>query len=390
MGRVWRRVTCNAVNNAVCRQELEDLVQNLAVSTNVFCAHTLPMTLIQKVVVMSAKRLRISYVTCYPASIMRGGLEIQAERTVRALSQIDDIEMVRFTPETEQLGDLVHFFGTFDYFWDIAEHCVRQGVPYVCSPVYLTGTSGFSMKLRRIRKRYIDRSYPRKLHKLYTQAKLLFANTEAEESNLRNFFGASVPPMVRTPNGIEERFFRATPDLFRSETGIAGPFVLHSGRLESRKNQLSLIQAMAGLDADLVLLGREADDEYVAKCRAASGPRVHYIGELDNNSPLIPSMNAAAALFCLPSFSEVLSLSAFEAAATGTPVILGNTWGAEEYFGSQARYVRPGSISEIRNAIQAALSEPQKRQERRSYFEERYSWTGVAQLMADNYRKVVG
>ena len=332
---------------------------------------------------------KITYVICYPGGITCGGLEIQAAKTLQALNAQGEVEVDIFTPHTKQLGDLVHFFGNYEYFWEIARLCVDAGVPYVCSPVFLSKRHGFSLKFKALGTRFVEHSYPKYLKRLYEKAQRLITLTKLEEQNLKIYFGNSLPPLVRIPNGVHERFTTATPDLFVETTGIKSPFVLHSGSIEPRKNQHRLIEATRDLDLDVVLIGREAEKAYLEKCRAIAHSRVHFLGELSSDNPLIASTNVAATMFCMPSFAEVLSLSALEAAVTGTPLILSNTWGAEEYFGHFAKYVSPRSVPEIRQALEETLKQAPDRDTQKAHFASRYSWDAVALSLLKEYKLIL-
>ncbi|MCW3053735.1 MAG: hypothetical protein JWN14_2905, partial [Chthonomonadales bacterium] len=78
-----------------------------------------------------------------------------------------------------------------------------------------------------------------------------------------------------------------------------------------------------------------------------------------------------------------------EAAAAGASMVLGNTWGAEEYFGSQARYVNPSSVPEIRAAIEACLAHPPDREKQKEYFAAHFSWEAVAQKLQSEYKAIL-
>ncbi|MGC3967136.1 MAG: glycosyltransferase [Pirellulales bacterium] len=93
--------------------------------------------------------------------------------------------------------------------------------------------------------------------RLYHSADLLLPNSQAEAEQLMRLF--QVPPSrIRiVPNGVEEHFADADPQLFRTHIGWDN-FVLCPGRIEPRKNQLSLIRALHGSGIRLVFAGEAA------------------------------------------------------------------------------------------------------------------------------------
>lgn len=320
--------------------------------------------------------------------LVGGGLENQAEATKAALEE-RGWEVDVHQPLNRTLGDIVHFFGTFDSYWDLARQCQVRGVPYVCSPVFLPPVRGAALSLRALRKRLTDRTIFRGQRKLYEQAARLFTLSRIEQRNLRVYFGEKLAPFVSVPNGVSARFADATPDLFREQMSNDRPVVICTGRLVARKNQLTLIKAMAGIDADLVLYGSLDDRSYVESCRAAAASNVHFLGEVSSDDPTLASAYAAAEVFCQPSRMEVLSLSALEATCAGAKLVLSDSWGAEEFFGQDASYCPADDVGRWRAAIQNALAAPVDRAERRKRYAATYSWPSVAAQIEAQYRQVL-
>jgi glycosyltransferase involved in cell wall biosynthesis len=131
-------------------------------------------------------------------------------------------------------------------------------------------------------------------------------------------------------------------------------YVLCVGRLEIRKNQLMLIQALRNTGIPLVLIGKESDSGYSKLVHSFAGENVHFIGEIANSSSLLASAYAGAKVFCLPSWSEGAPISALEAAASGVPLVLSNRSGEFEYFKDEAFYCDPMDPEDIKGKILAA------------------------------------
>jgi glycosyltransferase involved in cell wall biosynthesis len=330
----------------------------------------------------------VTFVLSLHGGLVGGGLENQAEATKAALEERGwDIEIHQ--PLNRSLGDLVHFFGTFDSYWDVARQCQVRGVPYVCSPVFLPPVQGAALSLRAIRKRLTDRTIYRGQRKLYQQAARLFTLSRIEQRNLRTYFGEHLAPFVPIPNGVSEQFASASPDAFRAAHPFGRPVVICTGRLAERKNQLSLIRAVAGVEVDLVLYGAMDDEGYVAQCRAEAGSNVHLLGALPPGDPMLSSAYAAAEVFCQPSRMEVLSLSALEAACGGARLVLSDAWGAEEFFGGDAVYCPPDDVARWREAIQSALARAHQRDDQRKRYASTYAWPSVAAQIDAQYRQVL-
>lgn len=331
---------------------------------------------------------RVTFVLSLHGGLVRGGLEIQAEATQSALhSQGWDVQ-VHQSMECH-LGDLVHFFGTFDGYWDVARQCIERGVPYVCSPVFLPPVHGPALRLRALRKRLTDRTSFRGQRKLYRHAARLFTLTRAEVANLRTYFGSGLAPCVPVPNGVAGMFGTANPDAFRAAHPFDRPIVICTGRITDRKNQLAVVRACQDLPVEVVFFGPTDDAEYLDKCLRESAGNVHVLGTLPANDPVLASAYASAEVFCLPSRMEVLSLSALEAACAGAKLVLSDTWAADEFFGDDALYCSPDDVSCLRDAICAQLERKEDRCARRAHYAERYAWDHVAGLIDAQYRQVL-
>lgn len=331
--------------------------------------------------------MRVTFVARLDAGLFYGGGELQLLRTRQALEALG-VEVNVHAPFDREMGEVVHFFGPFAYFWEIAEVCLERKIPYVWSPIYLAGRRGIQLSAHALRRRLTDRRELRSLRRLARGSAATLLLSSEEDRRLTTFLGE--PPLCphRVPNGIEPRFFEATPELFRERTGIEGPFVLHTGRFEPRKNQLRLIHALRDSSLSLVLIGLKGSADYEAACRREAGPNVHFLDPIPHDDPLLPSAYAAARVFCLPSGDEILSLSGLEAGAAGCAIVLGRGWGAEEHFGPWARLVEVESVASIRQAVLEAWDTPREVARQQEYFRSGYSWQAVAAQIDEIYQKV--
>jgi glycosyltransferase involved in cell wall biosynthesis len=130
------------------------------------------------------------------------------------------------------------------------------------------------------------------------------------------------------PFGLPARRLAATPAVLRRaaelRTAHAGRrIVLFVGRLVYYKGADVLAQAMAGVDADLVLIGRGPLEAELREFAYASGivRRVTFLSPQSDDE--LSAWYHAADVFCLPSVarSEAFGLVQIEAHAAGTPVV---------------------------------------------------------------------
>jgi len=166
-----------------------------------------------------------------------------------------------------------------------------------------------------------------------------------------------------------------TVDISRSdgvlaELGVDGPFMLHFGAGEHRKNTRGVIEAWAMVRPryrqtwKLVIVG--LDD----KSRAELGRLTQMMG-LDSGiklhgfvpEPELPMLMSCATVLLYPSLSEGFGLPVLEAFASATPVITSDTTSLPEVAGDAAMLVPPGRATALASAMTALMKDPMRRAE---------------------------
>lgn len=273
----------------------------------------------------------------YPMLFQReGGLQIQVRETVAALNRLGHVHgrglQVELTdPNRNRLDeyDVIHVFAAINGNHRVVEAAHEMEVPVVLSPLVSPGWNRASGLRARVADRLAGRLTAWNVQTSYAQmksalqlAQLVIALGEAERAAIMDGFLID-PAKIRVfPNGIAPQFFQADPQLFRQRAGMEGPFVLMVGGISPYKNQLGLVQALAGCGLPVVLIGHAARECEPYLKEVLAMPRVRWLGELAHDDPLLASAYAAASVVALPSQGEVLPLSVLESLAAGTPVVL--------------------------------------------------------------------
>lgn len=171
---------------------------------------------------------------------------------------------------------------------------------------------------------------------------------EGESRSIESAFGP-IRRMQAVPFGFNRRFLEAEGAAFRAKHGL-GEFVLCVGRLESRKNQWTLIEIFRELPhLKLVLIGSFSNPEISAAVKAYAPPNVVFLERLPFDE--LVSAFAAARVHVLPSWYELPGLVSLEAAAAGCRIV-STSWGtATDYFGDRILYCEPDHPETIREAI---------------------------------------
>jgi glycosyltransferase involved in cell wall biosynthesis len=330
-----------------------------------------------------------------------GGGEVQLRKTAEYLRRAGvDARLMDAWHDRIESARCLHLFGTLPEHVAMARVARRRGVPVVLSPI---SWYDWRMSLRaeptwwrRLRAagglctRRLWRSCPSWRRELLHLADCLLPNSQAEAEQLVCYFGVPRERIAVVPNGVEERFAHGDASRFETEFGVRD-FVLMTGRIEPRKNQLGLIRALRDTSLPLVLVGDPHIDHasYFAECRVAAGPTVRFVPRLDHDSAMLAAAYAAARVVALPSWFETPGLTALEGALAGANVVVTAIGSAKEYFGRHAWYVRPDDPAGIRRAVVGAWQAP-RRAELCEHVRRNFLWTAVAQCTGRVYEALAG
>jgi len=185
----------------------------------------------------------------------------------------------------------------------------------------------------------------------------------------------------------------------RAELNLPERYILFSGNLEPKKNLTALIQAFAEARRSgrvthrLVIAGRKAW-RYSNIFRMARELRlagmIRFLGRVPR--PLLPALYSGADVFAFPSLYEGFGLPPLEAMACGTPVVTTTAGAIPEVVGNAALTVSPGSVRELRIAIEKVLANQFLRRHLRELGLNRaaqFSWQQTARRTADVYAEVL-
>ena len=330
-------------------------------------------------------------------SILHGGPNTQIRNTARHLAQYG-VRVNFFDPWSRfrlEECDLFHLFAANIGTYHLAREIRTSGIPLVISPIiYSRHSPGYvrtALRLTRVMQKagkglWSDYQIAADVCRWATK---VLPNTNAEARLVAE--GLGVPPSRITviPNGVDRRFERADPKLFRRTYGL-DQFILNVGHTgHGRKNVLRLIRALSTIKHPAVIIGRIIPGPYGDACvrEAAKYPHIRLIDGLDNSSPLLASAYAACDVFVLPSLFETPGLAALEAGLAGAKVVITKHGGTDEYFGSMATYVDPLSVESIRAGIVSALGE-RSSTDLQVHIRKNFLWQKAAERTASAYHEI--
>lgn len=201
------------------------------------------------------------------------------------------------------------------------------------------------------------------------------------------------------PNGVDPERFHPSVEggTFRRELGLDGATViLYAGSFRGRKGVEVLIRAFAEVsprhpEARLVLMGGGPRDYLPMIRRLGIADRTRVVPARPHDG--MPSVYAAADIFCLPSLYEGFPLSVLEAMACGKAVIATRAGGTPEAIrqGESGILVEAGRVTPLARALEILLSNPLMRARlggrARTVAEQEFPWSRTMQGYARVFRE---
>ena len=354
-----------------------------------------------------------------------GGPSVRVPRFATALRDLGlEARASVFRQDTEISEDIVHLFNVWppDSALRSLRHLRKLGKRVVFSPIYLdfslrpfweSSLPGFPMEDvsalaaeyaracahadNRGRLHEIVPGYHAMVREMLDLADHVVFLSNAERQTLARIgaiVGEDRASLVYNP--VDAEFWtKGDAALFRNEylghLPSGADYAVCVGRIEPRKNQLTIAHALQALPLHLALVGHDGDPAYTTRLRRVSGDRVTMPGRIAPGSATIRSAMAGARLFILASWAEGASLAALEAAAAGTNLVLSDRPSEREYFGDLARYCDPGDPESIRTAVAETLEDPDAEARAaalQARVRENFDWAAHAEATARVYRRV--
>lgn len=246
----------------------------------------------------------------------------------------------------------------------------------------------------------IDRQlYAYKIKKACEKADCIIAISEQTKSDLVQYLqqpADKVKVLYQDCNPIfKQQVSEQGMAEVRERYALPERFVLQVGTIETRKNLLLSIRAMAHLprEVHLVAVGKKTDylDEVQATvAHLGLKGRVHFIHDADFGD--FPAIYRAAEIFLYPSRFEGFGIPIIEALHCGIPVIAATGSCLEEAGGPSSIYVHPDDVDAMAKNILYLLGDPQRRVqigEKGRIFAQRFDSKLLAWQLLDIYHNLL-
>ena len=239
-------------------------------------------------------------------------------------------------------------------------------------------------------------------YKILRDASKVIAVTKTEAKQYGSM-SVSEDKIEVVPNGIDLSEFANLPKRgeFRRKNSLndSQKIILYLGRLNKVKGLDLLARAFAGLSRDLdnarlVVVG--PDDGYLPTLKKLIEElkikdKVLFTGPLYGKDKLGAYVDAD--VYVLPSAYEIFGITALEALACGTPVIVTDRCGIAEWIGSNVGYVVQYDQEQLQHALLHILGDIKMRQEfgekGKLLVRERFNWEKIAEQVENLYERVL-
>ena len=232
----------------------------------------------------------------------------------------------------------------------------------------------------------------KKMHqKTLSLSDVVLVQTDLEAWDLKQTYGVDFK-WVKIPNGVGDQFLSESRFENPFEDAKIKDYILCVGRIEPRKNQLSVIEAVklaqkeTGKDLRLVFIGKKSScrhTEYILRFnnQLKKNQWITHVEQVPYEQ--MPSYYHFAKVGVSASWFETTGLTSLEALFCGANAVAAGSR-AKEYLGKNAFYCSPDDVPSIKEAILKAYSaNPPVIPED---MKKNYTWADVARKTLEVYK----
>lgn len=228
------------------------------------------------------------------------------------------------------------------------------------------------------------------------QAEHVFTVSEFSKQEICNRYGMKSSAVTVTPNSANFSKFYPGDDgaqLVQARGLEPKRYLLTVGRLEPRKNHVTLLKAYVKLGPSappLVIVGQRDfgfEEMLAAAADSEARGRIHVFENVGDQE--LPALYRNCLAFAYPSLAEGFGMPPLEAMASGVPVIAADNTGLTEVVGSAGLLVDSHDVEGLYNALRAVIQDSNLRAnliDKGIKQAKSFSWDSAALSVAQQYR----
>lgn len=198
------------------------------------------------------------------------------------------------------------------------------------------------------------------------KADLLLTVSDYSKQAISKEFNIEEKSIFITPNAVSESIYSAQLEQsdYISKKFQLSKYILYVGRIEPRKNHLTLTQSVAELGLlksgyKLVYIGQKdidypQHDAYIESLTEFERQQVIFLSGISNEDLIHFYINCD--LFVFPSFAEGFGIPAIEAYATGCECLCSNQTAMADFQFYGERFFDPNNLEELKLKIKKSLN----------------------------------
>lgn len=212
---------------------------------------------------------------------------------------------------------------------------------------------------------------------------------EKQADTAHVMFGLDRENIHVAPNIIEPIYFE---ELTSRQTDSSRDYVLCTGNVCRRKNQLTLAKACIEAGRDLLVIGDvlTGEERYAEEFQhlVRQSTRIRWTHGMPSGSRQLVEGYRMARCFALISHQETQPISLLEAAATGSGLVIANRPYAKQEFYSNAALADERSVRSVAEALERVWLHPENFMPPRKVLD-RCTATAVGRAYAEVYRRTL-
>ncbi len=255
---------------------------------------------------------------------------------------------------------------------------IDSKVPIVITPIY------WNMK------EYLNKMKPDKIKKWKKQqairrellrcADMILPNAHIEWKLLKKDFNLNQEYRI-IYNGVDISFY--------NEKKTTRHGIISVGRIHSRKNQLSLIEAMKGSGISVTFVGDNNEHKYYKECIAAASPFSNIRFHRGVKKESLIRLYRQSRVHALTSWYDTPGLVNLEAGLSGCNLVTTNRGTAKEYLNDYAYYCDPDNIAQIKEMVIRAYYRVSDNK-LANHILLNYTWDKVGEDLTKIYSEIMG
>lgn len=326
-----------------------------------------------------------TYNTCFQNK--SGGVQVRFKRIYEELRKLN-IDVALFDKYSDKVSDfdILHIFHLDTENLSLIK-CAKQSNKKVVISTVVNTVGGKHLDFYRFLLHFPLQTVYKMNYQSLHLADLIITETNTERSFIAKHYRVDEDKIVVIPNGADD-YSNADDSIYKIFNGEKKKYILQVGRFDSNKNQKRMIEAMKDTGIELVFIGGpgHSSQSYYDDCvRLAEGyNNIHFLGWIDNDSPLLKSAFAHAKTLVLPSFMETFGMVLIEGAIAGANLVMSNTLPILDYEEfAHCPVFDPANINEIRSKVMEAYTLEQSELNQR--IRERFTWEAVVKEHIECY-----